>query len=300
MVVIADKAGRLGNRLLVFAHVIATSLEYGFEVANPAFDEYAPHFVGTRSDLLARFPPRRASGSRPKWLRRLLYYLTFGSARLVHRVSGLLRPWVDLVRVPAGTRLDLGDPALIERLSRARVALFQGWLLRNEEALIKHADEVRRFLAPIDPIAERAQDIVARLREGCDLVVGIHIRQDDYRGHLGGRYFFPTSSYVQLMSAIERCFDDNSVGFLVCSDTNHEQGVFAPHMVRFGSGHFVEDMHALSSCDLLVGPPSSFTFWASFYGEVPLYVVIDPDRPVAREDFAVAPTILDEQVRALY
>jgi hypothetical protein len=36
MIVIAEKYGQLGNRLFVFAHIIACALEHELKVANPA------------------------------------------------------------------------------------------------------------------------------------------------------------------------------------------------------------------------------------------------------------------------
>jgi hypothetical protein len=43
----------------------------------------------------------------------------------------------------------------------------------------------------------------------------------------------------------------------------------------------VEDLYAFAGCDLLVGPPSTFTAWAAFYGEVPLLHVEDPRAPLS-------------------
>jgi hypothetical protein len=40
-----------------------------------------------------------------------------------------------------------------------------------------------------------------------------------------------------------------------------------------GPGHFIEDLYALASCDYIIGPPSTFSQWASFYGNVPRYMV---------------------------
>ena len=33
----------------------------------------------------------------------------------------------------------------------------------------------------------------------------------------------------------------------------------------------MDDLYSLAQVDLLVGPPSTFTGWASFYGSVPIY-----------------------------
>jgi len=33
----------------------------------------------------------------------------------------------------------------------------------------------------------------------------------------------------------------------------------------------VEDLYALAECDYIIGPPSTYTLWASFYGDTPLW-----------------------------
>jgi hypothetical protein len=44
-------------------------------------------------------------------------------------------------------------------------------------------------------------------------------------------------------------------------------------------------MYALASCDYIVGPPSTFSLWASFYGQVPLCFLQKPDEPLALANF---------------
>jgi hypothetical protein len=54
------------------------------------------------------------------------------------------------------------------------------------------------------------------------------------------------------------------------------------------TGHIAEDLHALSLCDyILASTYSSYSRWASFYGNVPLYQVDDPGAEFSVEDFMV-------------
>ena len=51
-----------------------------------------------------------------------------------------------------------------------------------------------------------------------------------------------------------------------------------------GPGVAVLEMYALARCDLIVGPPSSFSGWASFMGNRPIfYLEKAGDRPKERE-----------------
>jgi hypothetical protein len=63
-----------------------------------------------------------------------------------------------------------------------------------------------------------------------------------------------------------------TVAFLICSDENYhaETEVFAGLPVYFGTGHMIEDLYSLAQCDYLIGPPSTYSMWASFYGRVPM------------------------------
>jgi hypothetical protein len=72
------------------------------------------------------------------------------------------------------------------------------------------------------------------------------------------------------MQRIERFFAPRQVTFLVCGDQLDQAHWLASRNVVCGTGHAVQDMYAFAECDYLVGPPSTFTGWASFYGNVPL------------------------------
>ena len=40
--------------------------------------------------------------------------------------------------------------------------------------------------------------------------------------------------------------------------------------MQFATGPAVHDLHTLAACDYLIGPPSTFSQWASFSGNTPL------------------------------
>ena len=70
-------------------------------------------------------------------------------------------------------------------------------------------------------------------------------------------------------------------GRVSCLQQRHRRpGAFGDLQVHFGPGHIVEDMYAMAEADLLIGPPSTYTGWASFYGKVPLVVMESADDSV--------------------
>ena len=77
------------------------------------------------------------------------------------------------------------------------------------------------------------------------------------------------------------------MAFLLCSNEELNYADFAGLQVHSATGHFVEDLYALAACDLVLGPPSSYSMWASFYGQVPLLHLEHADQPVSLPDFQV-------------
>ena len=58
--VVAERCGQLGNQFILFAHLIALAEEYGLNLLNPAFCEYANAFSGTQNAVVPAYPARRA------------------------------------------------------------------------------------------------------------------------------------------------------------------------------------------------------------------------------------------------
>jgi len=296
-VVIADKPGRLANRLTVFAHLIAGSLTHGYSLINPAFDEYARFFEGTRRSLLSRYP---SSGSR-EWSRASRAFV-FHMARFAAAISfrlGTSVPFVSVRRLAWGERSDVSLQDLCAS-PKAHVAFVQGWLFRNEECLVKHATAIRQFFTPVEGHRQASASLAEGARSAGNLLIGIHIRQGDYREHRYGKYFFRTEAYARVAGRVAELFPNERVSFLICSDVPQSRDQFSGLDATIASSGAVEELYALARCDYLIGPPSSFTLWASFYGEVPLFMMTSAEAEPRLERFVVAPLILDEDVRALH
>lgn len=72
------------------------------------------------------------------------------------------------------------------------------------------------------------------------------------------------------MKRVERQLAPNKVVFLVCSNAKHSREEFGDLSIVYGNGDIIEDMYSFAEVDFLMGPPSTYTLWASFYGQVPL------------------------------
>jgi len=293
MVIIGTKSGQLGNRLLVFAHFIANSIEFGYEVHNPSFYDCAPYFASTRDDFYCRYPARKSTLASLGPVQGIYLKLVTRSLWLYKKL-GLKGLDIDALDINPtncqGENYDMSNPDFLRLVQGSRVLLIRdGWLFRDFRSLQKHADLVRRFFVPIDKHAGNVARLIAQARQGCDLLVGVHIRQGDYRGWLNGRYYYTSEQYADLMSRFAQTLKGKRVKYLICSNVAQNERLFAGMDYLMGTNHKVEDLYAFAQCDYLVGPPSTYTMWASFYGSVPLYTVQAPDAPLTVGDFAEKP-----------
>jgi hypothetical protein len=278
MIIIARNYGQLGNRLFLYAHLIAAAEEYGIELANPCFAEYAHLFPATAADLWCRYPAK-SSHTQPSLRRRQVLAKAIYLSTKTLATLGLTRYPVPIKRLKGEQTCDLASHEFAEAV-RHRHLLVQGWLFRSNPLAHKHLEVIRRHFQIQLENQARVDHLIAQLRSKADIIVGVHIRHGDYVNFMGGRYFFSVQQYVAAMRNIADQFPHQKVAFLVCSNAKLDPGVFGELNVRLGLGHISEDLYSFAAADLLIGPPSTYTGWASFYGDVPLVQMKTADLPI--------------------
>jgi hypothetical protein len=287
MIVISNKPGQLGNMLFLFAHFIARARESDFHISNPAFESYAEYFPSTRDDLFCRYPARRSAVTPSPRLRRFLYRACNLVARALARAGGGAGRLRSYTIADWETVFPLDDPALVASARAGRLAFVRGWLFRDQAAFDKHAEAIRNFFRPLAEHRDNVDALIARAREDADVLVGVHIRHGIIHHANARHYWQPPEKYAEWMGRIETLFPSQRVAFLVCSDVKQDPVVFARHRTTFGNDHIIEDVYSFARCDYLFGPPSTYTMWASFYGNVPLHLVSTPDWEPRLEDFRI-------------
>ena len=286
MILLTEKCGQLGNRLICFAHLIAFCEEHCISLVNPGFHEFSDFFEGCRGRGIPSFIPQ------PKRTPAILSIIpaetSFHAINLLTRIAKRFRSSLRVVHV-LSTEGDtpefdfnlVSDPRVTYLLGK-RPCLLQGWRYRSYELFGKHKDVIRQYFSPVAAVRDQIATALAPL-ESCDVVVGVHIRHGDYRNYLDGRYFFETAHYASLMHSVKAKLSPRRVGFLVCSNESQARGCFEALECASGPGSPVADMYSLDACDYILAPPSTFSRWASFYGNVPLYTL---DREGVEMDIA--------------
>jgi hypothetical protein len=296
---IGQRCGRLCNRIIMFANVIALAEEQGDRVVNYTFHTYSDLFEDTRANFHCAYPvPRRKS-----WLdripglgaaihkTRIFYHLTRYFSLFNARVPLFGRRVATLRQLPDRRVTLMNGPELQEKINAARLIFVYGWWVRVPDLVQKHAVKIRAYFRPVGEYETASREVVDRLRKDADIVVGVHVRHGDNRIWRGGKYFFPTECYAAWMRELIPQFPNRKVSFLVCSDEPRNAGEFPGLPVTFGSKSHVTDLYSLARCDYILGTKSTFSQWASYYGEKPLLQVCERDEPVKLEKFRVCHTL---------
>jgi len=170
----------------------------------------------------------------------------------------------------------------------AQTVFVYGWNFRAPDYVQRHAEKIRAYFRPIVEYEQASRQAVDRLRQSAEVVVGVHVRHGDYPTLKGGKFFFAISQYATWMHEMSDLFPGRKVSFLVCSDEPRNCHEFPGLTVGFGTGTPVGDLYSLAKCDYLLGPLSTFSQWASFYGEKPLLHFYDSNDRVELEKFRVS------------
>lgn len=294
MILFSHKFGQLGNRLFAFAHLIANAAANDTTVVNLSFDEYARYFRGTRGTV-CRYPITN-SIVRSTWLRSILFLLNKGALKLLRKTRMLRSPLhriivADLPEYKLGENkfYPLGSTDFQNLVSKVPIVFLFGRFFRDYSNFDKYQDVIRDYFTPTNVILQHVNQLVAGARENSDLLVGVHIRRGDYSEFMHGKYFYSHDQYLSKMLALKNQVHEKKIVYIVCSNEPIAADLFASINVRVGSGDPVEDMYLLAQCDFIMGPPSTFSSWASFWGKKPLYQMKDIDQPISFQNFLHLP-----------
>jgi hypothetical protein len=258
MRVIQSSPGRLANQLLIFAHFAANAMKHGYALTIPGLLNYASSLEfghrlvwdpmslrnGEPGDIEAE-PRGDDGGHSMRWP-----IGWFGGDR-------------DMTQ-----DCDLDGDEFQSVRQRYEVLVARGWCFRDYRNLPRFAPEIRRLLRPSAGCRSRAESVIGKARAATDFLVGVHVRHGDFRYWNGGKHFFPISTYVRWMHELVDARP--GTGFIICSDEARSPNEFAPLTVWKGPGGPMDDLYALSRCDFILAPASTFSTWASFYGGAPL------------------------------
>lgn len=295
-VYIVKRCGRLANRIIFYANIIAWAEEKKLRITNFTFQSYASLFESTHLTCGSAYPPYEL-GVLSKLFLPIIKFLN--SIRFQYKCVYLFSKIVLKNNLPASVFPMLSDHNFDGTRSLSEIipddywltgkTLFvSGWKFREPILTVKHASKIRDFFKPIEKVRIQVEKSFPQGEKDKCLVVGVHIRKGDYSNWKGGKYDYPFCDYITIMKKILDIFPDDKLRFLICSNVTLDAEIFNEFDITISHNSPIEDLYALSMCDLIFGPPSTFTQWASFYGEKPLLHVYNTEGEFNQNSFQVS------------
>jgi hypothetical protein len=197
MIVIASKPGQLGNRIIVYAHFIAFAIEHELAICNPAFDEYSNYFIGSSSNIIARYPHGDRDKKRNRAFQKYAYKLANYAARLLHKL-GIKSRHLNYTYIDWDKSIDLETNKEAVETLNSRLCFVLGWQYRSDNYARKHIETVRQYFTPIPKHAENIAAFLKAHKENHDVLIGVHIRRGDYKIFQDGKYYYTDETYISI------------------------------------------------------------------------------------------------------
>jgi hypothetical protein len=283
MIIINDKPGQLCNRLWAYSFFIAYAQKHNRKIYIPHFREYRSYF----NDLSVI--PDVYFHNIEKWPH--LDVLSFHFYVFLTKVLRVISMFVNLARL----RIYIDSknwtrerwPEAVMRQNKT-ILFFGSWLHPKEvSALLEAKHHIVRLFEPKHLYRERVDQLFTDVRGHCDVLVGVHIRRTDYKNFHSGVYYYNDDIYKRYMTIILKLFRDRRVCFYIASDSPINSSQYHEYdVVHLRNSEMIEDLYALSRCDYIMGPPSTFSMWASFVGDVPLRILRYKDEKITLGQFS--------------
>ncbi len=141
-----------------------------------------------------------------------------------------------------------------------------GWPRCKNNLKLKHRSIINRELSFNSDHYTLVSRFISKKIPKNNKLLGIHIRRGDYIDFENGRYFWDIRDYISFIRQIS--FEN--VCFVICSNENISESEFSDiNAIVSPFSSAVEDLILLSHCNLIIGPPSTFSYWAGYMGNSP-------------------------------
>lgn len=273
MIIICNSAGQLCNRIKEFAHCIATGIEKNEKVLNITFYEYS------------YFLEKNNENSQIKYVNNNI----------------VVKFFMIMERLLRKIRIISDNDIYIKMLN---VKLVNNPEYYDWKALFRHQDKIIDYFRLNKKYSEKVEkwkDNISNIGI-YDYTVGVHIRQGDYKEWYNGKFYYTINEYINFMNSLEKTITGN-VLFIVSTNNdtiNEKDFVNVNGKVLLLHDEPIVDMQVLSSCNYIMGPPSTFSWWAAFIGKSKYYTIATNVDEVLAEKFYLVNEYNENEKYVLY
>lgn len=262
MIVLIKESGNHSNRLLQHIHFEAFCLEHKIRFLNPTFYDLEKHY---------NFRRNHVNG-------------------FCHFILKVIRK-IDIQLPSLVFDSDYKNVVNLDDISKRKVLFVEGWYFRNHDLVKKYQVffskkySLKYQFYKDNPLYNK----ILSLNKEQFTIIGVHIRRGDYKTFKSGIYCYDDEVFLNYMNDLRLLVNESlgkEVKFVIFSNDHHSFNDNEEILVSKNEWYI--DHHLMSLCDYLIGPPSSFTLWASYVGNVPFYHVKQKNENIKFEDFLIS------------
>ncbi len=270
-IVLHNKYGQLGNRVILITHFIKYALDHQHKLYISNFEEYKTLFNESSLKSLEK------SGIRFTKLSPIhKFYRALG-----YRFGPMLSRFITIWDIRQKFDMQEKTCVLEENFPTTNYVFPDGWLFRSEKLNAHDRPWVQQLFRPNAAIEEKISAFLKQLDSQKE-TIGLHIRRGDYKDFLGGKYYFEFDYYLKLIERIQEEFPHTNM--IICSDEKLPEEFNKFESVFISNSDFVTDLFLLSKCAYIVGVPSTFSLIAGYLGHSKL-LRVKGELEIKRSDF---------------
>ena len=165
-----------------------------------------------------------------------------------------------------------------------------GLFFRSFETTAKSRNLYQKIFEPAINREMLKQEWLTKLDEE-EKIVAVHIRRGDYKTFQNGVFYYHDDVYMDKMNRMFALLNNHCRFIIFSNDHAINQNLFTefPYKVYISYGSTVEDHYLMAHCDYIIGPPSTFSLWASYIGETRYYHIYNRNAIPDLNHFTVCP-----------
>jgi hypothetical protein len=259
--------GRLANQLWLYVNIYVYSLENNLKIKNPSFYRYNHYFNIKPNNLFEKIFIKKHNRITNRVL--IIIYNIFVKLQLFLIPKEQI--FIDNYKQKSLEKNSNLDNRIQELIKKNKDIYIIGWPFYNPTLIKKYHLEIKIFFKPKNIYTQKIDNLIAEFRKKYEKIIGVHIRQGDYKIFKNGEFLINQESFEKEMLSLQKNTSEKIL-FIICSD-EHVKMQNKSIDTYFQSDSEIVDLYTLSLCDMIVGSDSTFGRWAAMYGGIPFQLI---------------------------
>lgn len=256
MIYLIAREGQMCNQLLTLAWLYTLGIKRNEKIVCPVFDSKLKNDFQFKDDEA----PISLNLYESKFSRQIIFF-----TKIIKRMF----------------------PKLVSARLMGKNIIFDWENFKDMDAFYEYIDYVKKYFGFKQIVMDGANTIYENEKIGFDYLIGVHIRRGDYATFNNGAWFYNDEEYCGWMKNLVVSLKGNNVGFLITSNEKVDLEFYKERGLKVSQPgkSAVQDLCLLSLCDYIMGPPSTYSIWASIMGNKKRCILRDKGRIISLGDF---------------